>query len=175
MDEDEETIVARGRNFETNGGEDGGFDLEGGDVVDLEAVMSSVDVAPGVGDEEEEEEERRRRSDATLLTSRGRAQPNVAADRDGGGDEEEGVSVASSDEDDYFVSLGIVNALRPLSEVDRGVYYALNAVALFLSTMVICYLERVHTHACTSSLRWLAQLIASWLKHSRQCGEGSRC
>jgi hypothetical protein len=46
---------------------------------------SSVDVAPGVGEEEEEEE--------TLLTSRGRAQPNVA---DGDGDEE----VERSDEDD---------------------------------------------------------------------------
>jgi hypothetical protein len=45
-----------------------------------------------------------------------------------------------------FVSLGIVNALRPLSDVDRGVYYALNAVALFLSTMVICYLDKVHTY-----------------------------
>jgi hypothetical protein len=44
-----------------------------------------------------------------------------------------------------FVSLGIVNALRPLSDVNRGVYYALNAVALFLSTMVICYLDKVHT------------------------------
>jgi hypothetical protein len=84
MDEDEETILARGRIL-SNGGEDG-------EVVDLEAMASrlegsSVDVAPGVGEEEEEEE--------TLLTSRGRAIPNVA-DGDGGGYEE----VERSDEDD---------------------------------------------------------------------------
>lgn len=43
-----------------------------------------------------------------------------------------------------FVSLGISNALRPLSDVDRGAYYALAAVALFLSTMILSYLEKVH-------------------------------
>ncbi len=42
-----------------------------------------------------------------------------------------------------FVSLGISNALRPLSDVDRGAYYALAAVALFLSTMILSYLEKV--------------------------------
>ncbi|ELR24115.1 uncharacterized protein ACA1_153240 [Acanthamoeba castellanii str. Neff] len=41
-----------------------------------------------------------------------------------------------------FVSLGISNALLPLSDVDRGAYYALAAVALFLSTMILSYLEK---------------------------------
>ena len=49
-----------------------------------------------------------------------------------------------------FVSLGISNALRPLSDVDRGAYYALAAVALFLSTMILSFLEKVHdTHGTT--------------------------
>ncbi len=42
-----------------------------------------------------------------------------------------------------FVALGIVNALRPLSNVNQGVYFAFNAIALFLSTIAISYLDKV--------------------------------
>jgi hypothetical protein len=52
-----------------------------------------------------------------------------------------------------FVSLGIVNALRPLSDIDRGAYHALTAVALFLSTLVICYLDKVHVRLCNRCKR----------------------
>jgi hypothetical protein len=73
-----------------------------------------------------------------------------------------------------FVSLGISNALRPLSDVDRGAYYALAAVALFLSTMILSYLEKVHdTHGTTHAVTPITNL--SDLCYSHRYGISSLC
>ena len=42
-----------------------------------------------------------------------------------------------------LITLGIINALRPLNDVSPGLYYAGSAVALFVSTVVISYLNKV--------------------------------
>lgn len=39
--------------------------------------------------------------------------------------------------------MGMANALRPLSGVSQGAYYAVTAITLFLSTLVLSYLDKV--------------------------------
>lgn len=42
-----------------------------------------------------------------------------------------------------LLSMGMANALRPLSGVSQGAYYAVTAITLFLSTLVLSYLDKV--------------------------------